>query len=566
MKASGQKSLLCACLTKEQDYSTREEIQTLLTNGDYTELHKRLSTRIDFGTAGLRARMEAGFSRMNCLTVIQASQGLAEYLLGADESFAERGVVIGHDTRHNSWKFADLTAAAFAGKGFKVYMYEDYVHTPLVPCGVDVFNAAAGVMITASHNPAADNGYKVYAFNACQIKSPVDKQIASSILQNLDPLEWELTSALRKKLVPNLLARVKDVYFRRISDIIDKNLWSTPFPKFVYTPMHGVGLPYMQEAMKQLRRLDPGAQYGDVYLDHIMTVVEEQAHPDPDFPTVRFPNPEEEGALDLAMRIAENVGAKLVLATDPDADRFAAAEFVDGHWHQFTGDQMGVLLAWHLTAVHHRPDDHLPNTPTTMLNSAVSSQMLAAMGQASGFHVEECMTGFKWLGNRALELGQECVFAYEEALGYMFPNVAHDKDGIAAAVHFLQACAKWEGSPWKTLQGLYRDHGYFETKNTYWKSPDVATTKRVFERIRALGDPYPENLGKKVLRWRDLTRPGFDSGTAGNVPELPVSSGQMITCWLEGGENDQGIRFTVRASGTEPKIKGTHVIVSPSTR
>ena len=502
--------------------------------------------------------MQAGFSRMNCLTVIQASQGLAEYLLVADQSFAERGVVIGHDTRHNSWKFADLTAAAFASKGFRVYMYEDYVHTPLVPCGVGMLNAAAGVMITASHNPAADNGYKVYASNACQIKSPIDKQIASSIQRNLDPLEWELTSALCKKLVPNSLSKVKDAYFRRISDIIDKNLYMTPFPKFVYTPMHGVGLPYMQEAMKQLRRLDPAAQYGSVYLDHIMTVVQEQAHPDPDFPTVRFPNPEEEGALNLAMRTAENVGAKLVLATDPDADRFAAAELVDGHWHQFTGDQMGVLLAWHLMACRQTHDSDEQDDPTVMLNSAVSSQMLAVMCKAEGVRAEECMTGFKWLGNRALELGQDCVFAYEEALGYMFPNVAYDKDGIAAAVHFLQACAKWEGSPWRVLQGLYKDYGYFETANTYWKSPDVGTTKRVFERVRALGKPYPKYLGgRNVLRWRDLTRPGFDSETEGNIPELPVSSGQMITYWLSGGENDQGIRFTVRASGTEPKIKGT---------
>ena len=523
---------------------------------------------IDFGTAGLRARMEAGFSRMNCLTIIQASQGLAEYLL-ADPTSLQRGVVIGHDTRHNSWKFAELTAAAFAGKGFKVYMYEDYVHTPLVPFGVEILKAAAGVMITASHNPAVDNGYKVYASNACQIKSPCDKHIASSIQRNLDPVEWELTSALRKKLVPNALSEVKELYFRRIYDIIDMRLCMTPFPKFVYTPMHGVGLPYMQAAMRQLRRIDPGAQYGDVYLDHIMVVVQEQAHPDPDFPTVRFPNPEEEGALKMAMQAAQNVGAKLILATDPDADRFAAAELVDGSWHQFTGDQMGVLLASHLMESRHSDNYHeadnattmhhsaKPKNPTIMLNSAVSSQMLAVMGEAEGFRVEECMTGFKWLGNRALELGRDCVFAYEEALGYMFPNVAYDKDGIAAAIQFLQACAKWDHSPWKELQRLYKKHGYFETRNTYWKSPDVETTGRVFERVRGLGKPFPETLGnRKVLRWRDLTRPGFDSQTAGNAPELPVSSGQMITCWLEGDESDQGVRFTIRASGTEPKIKG----------
>ena len=495
--------------------------------------------------------MQAGFSRMNSLTVIQASQGLAEYLLGADPGFAVRGVVIGHDTRHNSLRFARLTAAAFAGKGFKIFLYEDYVHTPLVPFGVDKFKAAAGVMITASHNPAADNGYKVYASNGCQIKSPMDKHIAASILQNLNPIEWELTPALYEKVIPTSLASIKKAYFQRIKSTIDPNLLVGDFPRFAYTPMHGVGLPFMVEAMNQLRLSKQGRDGEDSSLHSVITIVEEQAQPDPDFPTVRFPNPEEEGALDLAMRTAEKASAKLVLATDPDADRFAAAEYVNGQWYQFTGDQMGVLLAAYLTQTHTTKE------PFTMLNSAVSSQILAAMAEAEGFHVEECMTGFKWLGNRALDLGKTCIFAYEEALGYMFPNVAYDKDGIAAAMYFLQACAKW-GSPWQELQRLYVKYGYFDTRNTYWKSPDVGTTRGVFERIRELGAPYPAEVGwRKVVRWRDLTKPGFDSSIPGNSPDLPVSSSQMITCWLDRGVSDQGIRFTVRASGTEPKIKGS---------
>ena len=496
--------------------------------------------------------MQAGFSRMNSLTVIQASQGLAEYLLAVDPANAGRGVVIGYDTRHNSLKFARLTAAAFAGKRFAVYLYEDYVHTPLVPFGVNFFKAAAGIMITASHNPAADNGYKVYASNGCQIKSPMDKHIASSILQNLEPLNWVLTPSLEDKVVLRSLDGAKNEYFKRIESTIDLNLLEKNFARFAYTPMHGVGLPYMKEAMNQLRILKQKTQRGTIFVES-MIVVQEQALPDPDFPTVRFPNPEEEGALNLVMQTAEKAGAKLILATDPDADRFAAAEHVNGQWHQFTGDQMGVLVAAYLMQARTTKE------PFTMLNSTVSSQMLAAMGAAEGFRTEECMTGFKWLGNRALDLGSECIFAYEEALGYMFPSVAYDKDGIAAAMYFLQACAKW-GSPWQELQRLYAKYGYFDTRNTYWKSPDVETTKGVFERIRALGAPYPAEVGgRKVVRWRDLTKPGYDSSTPEHTPELPVSSSQMITCWLDCHDDDQGIRFTVRASGTEPKIKGNVV-------
>lgn len=268
--------------------------------------------------------------------------------------------------------------------------------------------------------------------------------------------------------------------------------------------------------------------------------------PDANFPTVNFPNPEEDGALDLAKANADHEDITLVIATDPDADRFAVAEKVSDHWMQLTGDQVGVLFAHFLQETSKSSADHY-----WMLTTAVSSQMLSVLSHGK-CTTGETLTGFKWLGNRALDLekkGEIVSFAYEEALGYMFPDVVHDKDGIAAAVIFLCACATW-GSPWAKLQQLYERYGYFETMNTYWKSPDLATTQAVFERIRESGSPHPTHVaGRKVLRWRDLTL-GYDSETGNNVPDLPSSaSSQMITCWLE------GIRLTVRASGTEPKIK-----------
>ena len=501
----------------------------------------RKALGLAFGTAGLRAQMGAGFARLNSLTIIQTSQGLAEYLLEKEPGAAAAGIVIGHDARHNSMKFAKLAAAAFTFKGIKVWWYEDLVHTPMVPFGVTNLHAAAGIMITASHNPAQDNGYKVYGSNGCQINSPVDSMIAASILENLEPLTWILSG--NKNLLQPILRPMKVKYLEVISRVVDFSGNRKP-PRFVYTPMHGVGLKYMVDAIGSVTSIDGS----------LMTIVEQQAQPDPDFSTVRFPNPEEKGALDLAMSTADRAGISLILANDPDADRFAFAEKVGAEWYQFKGDEVGILLAdfLRLKILPGAKSDHY------MLTSAVSSQMLSCMSTEHEFSVEETLTGFKWLGNRGLDLqkgGKKVHFAYEEALGYMIPDVVFDKDGIAAAMLFLDALSYW-GSAWVRLQKLYETYGYFETMNTYWRSPHVGTTGKIFDQIRKLGDPFPSFVGdRKVVRWRDLTKP-YDSSTVDHVPTLPSSTGShMITCWLKGTSTDQGVRFTVRASGTEPKIK-----------
>ena len=320
----------------------------------------------------------------------------------------------------------------------------------------------------------------------------------------------------------------------------------SPSLEFVYTPMHGVGLAPTEAILKAVDSHDR------------MVVVYEQAYPDAEFPTVVYPNPEEAGALDLAKATADRNNIRLILANDPDADRFAVAEKLDdGSWHQFTGDQVGVLLSAHL-AKSIKPEK---TGDDWMLTTAVSSQMLSVIAEAQGFAVEETLTGFKWLGNRSITLqskGKKVYFAYEEALGYMFPDIVHDKDGIAAAVIFLRACKDWpSSSPWARLQELYGEFGYFHTINTYWRSPDMVTTSAVFNQVRRIGNPYPKLVGgRAVARWRDLTV-GYDSSTDDLTPDLPVSKSiEMITCWLKKIDNtDEGVRLTVRASGTEPKIK-----------
>ncbi|KAF2755792.1 hypothetical protein EJ05DRAFT_478751 [Pseudovirgaria hyperparasitica] len=537
-------------LRLDEDRETRDEIYKLLLGNKHDELESRLRNRIAFGTAGLRARMEAGFSRMNSLTVIQASQGLAAYILQTIPEAQKLGIVLGRDARHKSEQFARLTAAAFVAKGIKVWWFEKPAPTPLVPFAVGELHAAAGIVITASHNPAADNGYKVYWQNGCQIIPPHDTGIAKSIEENLEPITWD-TSVIDDDnlLVKGCLNLVLRKYCNAVRAAAAlPNIPSSVYPRFAYTPMHGVGLQFMEEIMDAL----------DLRFNMVRVV--DQSYPDGDFPTVPFPNPEEKGALDLAIKTADVTKVHFILATDPDADRLAVAEKVDGKWHQFTGNELGILLAAH---VHETYEGTKESEKQAMLASTVSSQMLSAYSHAEGIHFQETLTGFKWLGNKAIELqeqGYHVLFAFEEAIGYMVPKVVKDKDGLSAAAVFLSAVARWQmndaETPYHKLQKLFKKYGHFEDANTYLISPSPETTNTVFSEIRALGSPHPSHLGKhKIARWRDLTA-GYDSATKDHVPDLPVSKdSQMITCDLEPHFLEAQVRFTVRGSGTEPKIK-----------
>lgn len=537
------KELADKWLAQDRDPNTRREIEDLVITNNVAELESRLRHRITFGTAGLRASMKAGFGHMNSLTVLQASHGLAQYVTDqhVPSSPGKLAVVIGHDARYNSRRFASLAAAAFLSKGFEVIWFDQLVHTPMIPFAVRHYGTAAGVMVTASHNPKNDNGYKVYWNNGCQIIPPHDTGIAKAIDAVGEVSTWDDDMVNKHSNVKQVVPAATDAYFESLrAFVFPMPAAETPL-RFSYTPMHGVGLPFME-------------QVASMFSERVsMQVVSLQAKPNPDFPTVPFPNPEEKGALAPAMHDADVHGCSLILANDPDADRFAAAQRLEGNrWHQFTGNQMGVLLASHVLETYSED-----KTKLAMLASTVSSRMLAAMAKKEGFHFQETLTGFKWLGNVAQDLqrqGYQTAFAYEEAIGYMFPDVVWDKDGIAAAAVFVKACLLWEQqgfTPYTKLQDLYKRYGYFEDANTYLISPSPDMTNSVFDDIRKLNaGARPEKLGKrKVSRWRDLTL-GHDSGTIDNKPELPVdASAQMITC--EMGD----VFFTARGSGTEPKIK-----------
>ncbi|KAH7889858.1 hypothetical protein F5I97DRAFT_1800865 [Phlebopus sp. FC_14] len=551
---------------------TRNEIQTLWDRRDIDELEKRMRTRIEFGTAGLRGRMEAGWARMNDLIILQASQvsstslhdylltvpqGLCAYLLRHVVDAASRGVVVGHDHRHNSERWARLTAAVFVSNNVKVYLLRGFIHTPLVPFSLKRLNAAGGVMVTASHNPKDDNGYKVYWENAVQIIGPHDQGIAQAILDNLEPRIHGLSDVYSSLLCVDCTDNMKESYFTFIESLAkSKSLNAPAAVKFVNTSMHGVSDAIAFESFRRAG-LAP------------FIPVEEQQLPDPDFPTVKFPNPEEKGALDLAISKAKQCGADYVLAQDPDADRFSAAERnTNGSFTNFSGDQLGALFASHILEVYRasgKPLDKL-----AIVASTVSSKMVEAMAHYEGFKFVECLTGFKFIGNTALDLiqaGYEVPFGYEEAIGFMFGPEIRDKDGISATIIFagLVMELRQRGLTVKEhLDSLYRKYGYFETRNSYFICSDPMKIDQIFSRLRqfesfpSIAPHYPSSIaGLTITSVIDLTvGHGYDStNPPGYQPRLPLSSGHMIQFRAQSMDNDVKIVLTIRTSGTEPKIK-----------
>ena len=467
----------------------------------------------------------------------------------------KRGVVVGYDGRHNSKTFAEHTAATFAHQGFHVFLFSHLVPTPYVAYATLLKKAAAGIMVTASHNPKEDNGYKVYWENGPQIIEPHDRGIKSSIESNLVPWKFangataqEAIAGAYASLISDPLAEVESTYFKLISSDWCFHHAENAARKLdiTYTAMHGVGAKPVEKAFHAFG-LKP-------YIP-----VPAQIHPDPDFPTVAFPNPEEgKGALKLAMETADAHHSPVIIANDPDADRLAAAEkSADGAWKIFTGNELGILLAawsWYSYIKRH---PHVDRTKVLMVNSTVSSKMIRALAHKEGFEFQEALTGFKWLGNICCEAkkhGRIPIFAFEEAIGYMVGDACWDKDGVRAAAVFAEMASELYAKG-TTVQGELRrlqdELGYYPTNNRYFFCYDPAKLPIIFGEMRN-GGKYTDHCGRFAITGiRDLTSPGFDSTTADKKPTLPVSSGtQMITFTFANG----GVA-TLRGSGTEPKLK-----------
>ncbi len=497
-----------AWLAAEPDDDIREELRSLI-GGDESVLAERFGGRLTFGTAGLRAEVGAGPLRMNRLVVRQAAAGLADWLLANVEGAAQKGVVIGYDARRKSELFALDTALVLAGRGIRSMMFSAVVPTPVLAWSITHLGAASGVMVTASHNPPVDNGYKVYLETGAQIVSPVDEEIATAIAA-VDPLSIDLAEPT-SPLVSMLNDEVRQQYLLATQSV--RYVTDVEPVTVAYTPLHGVGGATLVEAFERCGLGVP-------------LIVAAQYEPDGSFPTVNFPNPEEPGAMDAVVGLAERSGAALALANDPDADRLGVAIPTASGWRRLSGDEIGWLLADHVLA-HTEGDDRM------VITTLVSSSLLGVMAADYGVHAEETFTGFKWIGRTVLEHpDRRFVFGYEQALGYLVAQPPLDKDGITAAVLIAEvaACAAARGSTIEEkLDELAARYGrYVIGERSIKMAPSLSS--QVVERLKA--DP-PAKLGDIDVE---------------KMVEFPEAGLLRLSL-------TDGTRLQVRPSGTEPKIK-----------
>ncbi|XP_030601025.1 glucose 1,6-bisphosphate synthase [Archocentrus centrarchus] len=546
-------------LAWDRNQRTRAQVDSLVAGGCLDDLRSRLCSRMSFGTAGLRAPMGAGFNRINDLTVIQSTQGLCSYLCRYFADFSSRGVVVGFDTRGqeesgcSSERLAKLTAAVMLSRDVPVHLFSTFVPTPYVPYAVKKLGAAAGVMITASHNPKEDNGYKVYWCNGAQIASPHDKEILRCIEEELEPWSascWDVKLVDRSCLRTDPLTQINSCYMDELASLCCHRDLNSRCPlKFVHSSFHGVGHVFVQQAFRVFGFSPP-------------IPVPEQKDPDPNFSSVRCPNPEEgESVLELSLLLAERENARVVLATDPDADRLAVAEKSDEcGWKVFTGNELAALLGWWMFFMwkENHPDP-AETQNVYMLATTVSSKILQAFARIEGFHFEETLPGFKWIGNRIHELsktGNRVIFSFEESIGFLCGDVVLDKDGVSSAVVMAEMAAYLHNknlSLNQQLHNIYQTYGHHVSKTSYVICNDPPTIQRIFGRIRNFdgSGSYPKTCGGvQIVHVRDVTT-GYDSSQPDLRSVLPVSrSSHMITFTLQ-----NGVVATLRTSGTEPKIK-----------
>ncbi|XP_070826719.1 glucose 1,6-bisphosphate synthase [Chaetodon trifascialis] len=546
-------------LTWDKNPWTRAQVESLVAAARLDDLRTRLCSRMSFGTAGLRAPMGAGFSRINDLTVIQSTQGLYSYLSRYFADFSSRGVVVGFDTRGqeesgcSSHRLAKLTAAVMLSRDVPVHLFSAFVPTPYVPYAVKKLGAAAGVMVTASHNPKDDNGYKVYWCNGAQISSPHDKEILRSIEEQLEPWSsscWDEELVESCSLRTDPLTQINSLYMEEVTSLCFHRDLNKSCPlKFVHSSFHGVGHVFVQQAFHAFGFTPP-------------IPVPEQKDPDPNFSSVRCPNPEEgESVLELSLLLAEKENAQIVLATDPDADRLAVAEKSDRcGWKVFTGNELAALLGWWMffnwKEAHPDPAD---SQQVYMLATTVSSKILQAFARIEGFCFEETLPGFKWIGNRIHELsktGSSVIFSFEESIGFLCGSLAPEKDGVSAAVVVAEMAAYLHNKDLslnRQLHNIYQTYGYHVSKTSYVVCNDPPTIQKIFSRIRNFDGEgsYPKTCGGiRIVHVRDVTT-GYDSSQPDLRSVLPVTkSSHMITFMLQ-----NGVVATLRTSGTEPKIK-----------
>ncbi len=504
-------------IVHDPDPETRLELQNLLEQNDLDSLHERFSGRLTFGTAGIRGVQGGGPNRMNQLTLRRVAIGIAKYL-GKDTS-----VIIGYDARKNSQTYAADMANVLSHYGVHSQIFTEVVPTPLVSFAVRQQSADLGIMITASHNPATDNGCKVFLSDGAQLRSPVDTEIDDRIeMSQLPPREISAGAGE----IQDIEKKVWDKYCSTIANTVRGVSGSLTI---AYTPLHGV-------SWKTVKRIFELSGVTDV------VTVQSQLHPDPDFPSTPFPNPEEAGSLDLLFEVARNSKADIAVANDPDGDRLAiGVPTTNGEWRILTGDEVGALLC-------NRILESTTGQNRKVVSSVVSSSLIGKIAKEAEVEHSQTLTGFKWIISEAYrDPTKKSVFSYEEALGYAVCDSVRDKDGISAALLFIEMAedlARKNLTILDQINNLSLKHGLHVSRSQALRISDQGSFSQINFAARLLDQKPPESLGG--LHIQEFCDYDQAASTAGLL--LPQSN--MVRLILE-----TGIRILIRPSGTEPVVK-----------
>ena len=517
--------------------------------GDEKEIEDRFYTELAFGTAGMRGVLGAGTNRMNLYNVRRATKGFADYINAGDPSYKERGVVIAYDSRRMSPEFAKASALVLAHEGIHAFLFDELRPVPVLSYAVRHLHAIAGIVITASHNPPQYNGYKVYWEDGAQMPPEYADQVLAAIRANSyqDAVEMDEDEAKAKGLLKIIgHAEVDDDYIAQERTLsVQPELMKTAGKelKIVYTPIHGSG-------NKPVRRILKEIGIENVY------VVKEQELPDPNFSTVKVPNPEDPAAFTLAMKLADEVGADCIFGTDPDCDRVGiAVKDNEGKYYLMNGNQIGSTLLYYILKSR-KALGTLPKNGA-VCKSVVSTELARKIAASFGLVCFDTLTGFKWIANKIQQFEEKgdytFLFGFEESYGFLSSTFVRDKDGVNASLLIAEAAA-WAKTQGKTLydilQEIYKTYGYFVEKVVSVTLPGkdgVAKMQSIMKNLRA--NPPKELAGKKILAVRDYLA-GTRTAADGTVTPAGLPKSDVLYFELEKGD-----WVCIRPSGTEPKIK-----------
>ncbi|WP_427338001.1 phospho-sugar mutase [Caloranaerobacter sp. DY30410] len=526
------------------DKETKDELLSIKDNVE--EIEDRFYKDLEFGTGGLRGKIGAGTNRINKYTVSKATQGLANFIIENGSDYVKRGVVIAHDSRHKSREFAQTAALVLAANGIKAYLFEDLRPTPELSFAVRYLKASAGIVITASHNPPEYNGYKVYWEDGGQVvPSLADKIIEKvnevtefsmiKIISKEEALNNGLLNIIGEEIDKEYINKVKDLSVR---DDIDKNI------RIVYTPLHGTGNMPVRRVLKELG-------YINVF------VVESQEHPDPNFSTVEYPNPEDPNAFKLAIELGEKVDSDIILGTDPDCDRVGVVvKNKEGEYKVLSGNQTGALLLDYI--LNSMTEKGILPKNSVMVKTIVTSELGRVIAKHYGVETIDTLTGFKFIGEKIKEFEESgdknFIFGYEESFGYLTGSFVRDKDAVIASMLICEMAAYYKSKGmtlYEALINLYERYGYYIEDLHSIKLEGIEGKKKIDEVMESFRNSYPTKIGNLNLKiFNDYKVSKSFNYSKDSSEDILLPKSNVLKFIF-----DDESWYALRPSGTEPKLK-----------